>query len=96
MGDSALTHGLNLPLVQSSEIALVSDPTICARAGVAIDSVAQDSDPTQTLSPPSSTPLYVFKIGSSFGVFDGTVENDHFAFMFFFGPVWQFLSIGAI
>jgi hypothetical protein len=96
MGDSALRNGLGLPLATSSEITLVSDSTICAHAGVAIDSVALDSDPTQMLSPASSAPLYVFRIGQAFGVFDGTVHNDHFAFMFFFGPVWEFLSIGTI
>lgn len=96
MGDSALRNSLSLPLATSSEITLVSDPTICARAGAAIDSVSLDSDPTQTLSPPLSTPVYVFRIGSSFGVFDGTVQNDHFAFFFFFGSLWGFLSIGAI
>ncbi|MGH9421499.1 MAG: hypothetical protein ACRD3J_16090 [Thermoanaerobaculia bacterium] len=96
MGDSALRNGLGLPVATPSEITLISDSTVCAHAGAAIDSVALDSDPTQTLLPPSGAPLYVFRIGSAFGVFDGTVHNDHFAFILFFGSVWQFLSMGAI
>ena len=65
-----------------------------ARAGQAVDSVALDEDPTQVLKP-AVNPIYVFRIGASHGVrFSGGADS-HFNFVMFFGPSWEYLSIGA-
>ena len=92
--DSSRRKALRLALAADSTIAVVADSRVCARAGQAVDSVALDEDPTQVLKP-AVNPIYVFRIGASHGVrFSGGADS-HFNFVMFFGPSWEYLSIGA-
>jgi len=79
----------SLPLVASAQIALVSDSTVCARAGQAMDAFARTVDSTSR--PPSTLPLFVFQIGTSYAVVDLLSPNDEDAdFIYFFGSSWNF------
>jgi hypothetical protein len=85
-----------LPLVTSSQITLVTDPTVCGRAGQALDSLARAWVPTSPGLPPSTTPLYVFQIGTSYGLVDLESANENDAdFIYFFGSLWNHTGIGA-
>ena len=92
--DSGYRKSLGLYQTPDSAITLVTNPTVCARAGQAVDSVSLADDSTQSL-PPYSHPIYVFRIGSSYGVRNSPAPNQHHDFVMFFGTLWQYLSIGA-
>jgi len=93
-GAAARAH-LGLPIVDSSQITLVSDPAICARAGQALDSLNHAANPGATIPPVDTLPLYVLKVGSSFAVADLNYPSaQHFDYLFFFGSLWQFLNVG--
>jgi hypothetical protein len=84
-----------VPFVSPSQIALVTDSTICARAGQALDSLAGSWAPNQPQPPANSNPLYVVQVGSYFAVVD---ENgpppDQSQFIFYFSPLWEFRTMG--
>ena len=86
---------LGLPLVDSTQIVLVSDAAVCARAGEALDSLSNASYPELPPMPPSSRPLYVFKVGSAYAVIylppDNTGDGD---LMFIFDSAWKDTGIG--
>lgn len=85
-----------LSLVTSSQITLASDPTVCTRAGQALDSLARAWVPTSPGLPPSTTPLYVFQIGTSYGVVDLDSVNENDAdFIYFFGTLWNHTGTAA-
>jgi hypothetical protein len=87
---TTLRTTLNLPVVAASQITLVTDSAVCARAGQAADSVAKVWEPSMTFDP-ITDPLYVIKIGTSYAVADlnnvGDGEKD---FVFIFGPLWEY------
>lgn len=92
-GRTALRTTLNLPVVAASQITLVTDSAVCARAGQAADSVASVWDPTLTLSP-TTDPLYVIKVGTSYAVADlNNVDDGDGDFVFIFGPLWEYRGI---
>jgi len=59
---------VGVPQVDSSQVTLVSDPVLCARAGQALDSLATVWSPTSHGPHPSTVGLYVFRLGTSYGV----------------------------
>jgi hypothetical protein len=78
-----------LPLVTSAQVTLVSDSTVCARAGQAMDAHALTVDPAPR--PRSTIPLFVFQIGTSYAVVNLLSPNETDAdFIYFFGPSWNF------
>jgi hypothetical protein len=82
----------HLPLVKSSQISLVTDSTVCSRAGQAMDSLGYARD--GVTRPPSTIPLFVFQIGTSHAVVDLLSPNDNDAdLIYFFGPSWRFGGI---
>lgn len=86
----------SLPLVTSSQISLVSDPSVCARAGQALDSLANAWVPRSPPLPPSTTSLYVFQIGTSYAVVDLISPNENDAdFVYFFDSLWSYTGVGA-
>jgi hypothetical protein len=87
---SAFRAKLQMPLVTSSAIALVTDAAVCARAGLAADSIFKVWEPTATLDP-TTDPIYVIRIGTSYAVADlnNTGDSD-FDFVFIFGPLWEY------
>jgi len=92
--DSSRRKALSLAAAADSTIAVVADSRICARAGQAVDSVALHDDQNQVLKP-AVNPIYVFRIGASHGVRFSGGPDSHFEFVMFFGPSWEYLSVGA-
>lgn len=93
---SAFRAKLQMPLVLSSQIFLVSNSTTCARAGLAQDSIVKVWVPTAT-HPPTTAPLYVIQIGTSFAVEDlnSPRSGGEYGMVFIFGPLWEYRgSIG--
>jgi hypothetical protein len=92
---SAGRDSLGLPLVSPSEVTLVTDSVVCARAGQATDSLVRVWNPTTQVPPNSTNPLYVFKIGTSYGVLDLNSPNEgaHYLFLLFFGALWNYSSM---
>src|SRR5215216_5878708 len=72
----ALRTTLAIPLVDSSQIVLVSDTLICARAGQVLDSLATVWAPTSHGPHPSTGALYVFNVGTSYAVIYVDVRNE--------------------
>lgn len=87
---TALRTSLQLPVVPASQITLVTDSTVCARAGQAADSVFKVWEPSSTLDP-TTAPLYVIKVGTSYAVTDlNNVDDGESDFVFIFGPLWEY------
>jgi hypothetical protein len=81
-----------LPLVTSQQIALVSDSTICATAGQTMDAHARTVDPAPRA--PSTVPLFVFRIGTSYAVVDLLSPNTNDAdFIYFFDSSWNYKGV---
>jgi hypothetical protein len=81
-----------LPLASSQQIALVSDSTICAVAGQAMDAYARTVDPAPRA--PSTIPLFVFRIGTSYAVVDLLSPNTNDAdFIYFFDSTWKYKGV---
>src|SRR6266404_6422169 len=59
---ASLRTRLALPFASPSQIVLVSDSTICAQAGQALDSLARAWAPSQPQPPANSNPLYVVQV----------------------------------
>jgi hypothetical protein len=91
---AALRTRFAVPFASPSQIVLVSDSTICAKAGEALDSLARNWAPSQPQPPANSNPLYVVQVGSYFAVVD---ENgpppDQSQFIFYFSPLWEFRTM---
>jgi hypothetical protein len=87
---SAFRAKLQMPLVSSSAITLVTDPAVCAQAGFAADSIFKVWEPTATLDP-TTDPIYVIKIGTSYAVADlNNTDDSEFDWVFIFGPLWEY------
>jgi len=85
----SLRSQAGIPLVSSSEIVLVTDASICARAGQALDSLAYAWAPTQPASPANSDALYVIQLGSDYAVVDPpSAKLEHFGLILYFSGVW--------
>ena len=67
-----------LPRADSAEINLVTDPAVCARAGLA-------------MTPRRVGPLYVFRIRSTYAVVVERTGADTDG-IYYFGPDWQPIS----
>jgi hypothetical protein len=94
--NTAVRTKLGVPLVSTSSVTLASDPAVCLRAGQALDSIGRVMAPGQPDPPPSSNPLYVVQIGSSFAVLDRNIPvPEHDYYVFYFGPLWDFRRIGT-
>jgi hypothetical protein len=65
---AALRTAVGVAPIDSTQVSLVSDPVLCARAGQALDSLGTVWAPTSHGPHPSTGSLYVFRLGTSFGV----------------------------
>lgn len=88
-GQAQARLDLGVPLVPPSEITLVADSATCARAGQAVDSLLHVWNPTATI-PSWQTPLYVFKIGTSYAAMDRSTPNQDAYWVMFFTSAWAF------
>jgi hypothetical protein len=83
-----------LPLVDSSQVSLVSDPVICARAGQALDSLGTAWAPTTHGPHPSTGVLYVFRVGTSYAViFQNSGSDLDGDSIYFFGSSWAYSGV---
>lgn len=82
-----------IPLVSLSEIVLVSDSAVCARAGQALDSLLHVWNPNATIPAVWPEPLYVFKIGSSFAAMDRSTPNQPAYWVIFLSPLWAYKAV---
>ncbi len=90
VNDGATRARLQLPVVAPSQITLVSDSPTCARAGFAADSIVTVWVPGSTPIP-TTAPLYVIKIGTSYAVADlNSPSTSEFDWVFIFGPLWEY------
>jgi hypothetical protein len=89
--DSLTRKSLRLPNVPVSEIAIVADSAVCARAMYVLDSVVHVTNPDAPAHIPPR-PLYVLRIGSYLAVTDpGDRGYDHMIINFF-DAAWTWLS----
>jgi hypothetical protein len=87
---SAMRARLQLPLVSPAQIMVVNDAAVCAQAGLAADSIFKVWEPTATLQP-TTDPIYVIRVGTSYAVADLNSPNDsEFDWVFIFGPLWEY------
>jgi hypothetical protein len=82
---------LRLPLVTPSQIVLVTDSTVCARALQAVDSVVKATNPKAPAVMPARS-VYVITIGTYTAVADRIKLSSGYMDMIFFDPNWAFLS----
>lgn len=87
--DSVSRKKLSLPIVPPSEIAIVTDPKVCARAVEAADSVVAKWNPS-AISPGGAYKIYVIRIGTSHAIVDLTPPTSHYAAVLVFGPRWEY------
>jgi hypothetical protein len=66
--NARLRTAVGVQYVDSTQISLVSNPVLCARAGQALDSLATVWSPTSHGPHPSTVSLYVFRVGTSYAV----------------------------
>jgi hypothetical protein len=89
--NAPLRTAVGVPQVDSTHITLVSDALVCARAGQAIDSLTTVWAPTTHGPHPSTASLYVFRVGSSYGVIylhpANTADGDP---ILFFDAAWSY------
>ena len=87
----------HLPHVDSAEVRLATDPSVCEQAGRAFDSLVR-TWATKKPSPSESSygPLYVFQIGNSYGVVELNSANESDCdFIWFFAPGWKYSGVGC-
>jgi hypothetical protein len=94
IADTISRRALGLPNVAPSQVTLATDPSLCNRAGLAIDSVAHSQHPSKPQPPQGSDAYYVIKIGTYTAAtrVDPTGGRHHAAF-FIFGPAWELISV---
>jgi hypothetical protein len=90
-GQAQARLDFGVALVTPSEITLAADSATCARAGQAVDSLLHVWNPTATI-PAWQTPLYVFKIGTSYAAMDRTTPNRPEYWVIFFSSAWAFTA----
>lgn len=97
-GAMQLRTRFNLPLVPVSEIVLVSDSTICARAGAAADSMMTIWDPTDSAVTTTAS-IYVVQIGTSYAMADLNAPPEYqedLVSLWIFGPLWEYRGMLAV
>ena len=92
----AFRTSYGIPLVTSSQITLVADSTVCARAGQAMDALASTMDPTSR--PAATIPLWVYQIGTTYyAVVDTLSSNTNDAdFIYLFDSSWIFKGVSFV
>jgi hypothetical protein len=83
---------LHLPSASGAQISLVTDENVCTHARQALDSLAAATNPDAP-NPPPARPVYVFAILTHFGVVDRTQTAGEWIPLFFYSPLWEFLSV---
>jgi hypothetical protein len=97
IADTTSRRASGLPNVPSSQVTLATDPTVCNRAMLAVDTLAHSQHPAEPMPPQGTGSFYVLKIGSYTGVAlpdsapAGRIRT--YAPLFLFDSVWHFVSI---
>ena len=90
--DSVIRVSLQVPGTTTSQVALVTDQTICLRAWQAVDSTVKATNPN---APVNSTqrPLYVVTVGSYRAVVDPLAHVGEWFPMYFFDAAWGYVNM---
>lgn len=92
MGPSdTLRNSLQVPLVSTNQIALVTTESTCARAILAVDSVVHATNPNAPISLPSRS-LYVITVGTYTAIVDPIANVDGWVPLYFFDSAWNFVN----
>lgn len=89
--DNKTRISLRLPSVTASQIVLVTDSAVCARALQVLDSVVHVTNPDAPANIPART-LYVISIGSYIAVSDPGDRSNGRMIINFFDAAWTWLS----
>jgi hypothetical protein len=89
--DNKTRISLQLPSVTTSQILIVTDSAVCARALQALDSVVHVTNPYAPANI-QARPLYVIRIGSFIAVSDPNDRSDGRMIINFFDAAWTWLS----
>jgi hypothetical protein len=89
--DSLTRASLMLPIVTPSQIVLITDSTVCARAIQVLDSIIHVTNPVAPANIPPR-PLYVISIGSFIAISDPNDQSDGRMAIDFFDATWKWLS----
>jgi hypothetical protein len=93
--EAGLRTSMSVSLVDTSQIVLVTNSTVCVQAGQALDSLAYAINPVT--HSPASIPLFVFQIGTSYAIVDLLSPNANDAeFIHFFSSSWQYTGTSFV
>lgn len=82
---------LQLPSVDTSQITLVTDDSVCAAGLVALDSLVHATNPDADASIPARN-LYVVSIGGYKGIVDPDASAGEWLPIYFFDALWTYVS----
>lgn len=89
--DTLTRISLLLPIVPPSQIVVVTDSAVCARAIQVLDSIIHITNPDAPANIPPR-PLYVINIGSFIAISDPNDQSDGHMAIDFFDATWKWLS----
>lgn len=90
--DSLLRTALQVPATTSSQISLVTDELVCARAWQALDSTVKATNPAALADAPPRR-LYVVTVGSFRAVVDPDARVGEWFPMYFFDAAWTYVNM---
>jgi hypothetical protein len=90
--DSLLRTALEVPATTPSQIGLVTDEAICARAWRAVDSTVRATNP-DALANATPRRLYVVTVGSFKAVVDPDAQVGEWFPMYFFDAAWTYVNM---
>jgi hypothetical protein len=96
IADTTTRRVLSLPNVPPAQVTLATDPVLCNKAGLAVDSVAHAQHLGNPMPSHGTGAYYVIRIGTYAGVTHLDSPNTHFAPLFIFGPLWEFLGFAGL
>lgn len=83
---------IHTPAVPATQVALVTDDSVCARARQALDSLIHATNPNAA-NPLPARPLYVIRVGTVTAINDPSGSAGEYSPIAFFDPLWAFLGV---
>lgn len=92
--DDSVRIALNVPVVPTSQVALVTDEGTCTRVLQVQDSVIAESNPSY-LPPYPLRALYVVQIGTYYASLDTNANTAEWKSLYFWDDHWRFLGFSS-
>ncbi|MBA3646809.1 MAG: hypothetical protein H0W63_11620 [Gemmatimonadaceae bacterium] len=89
--DDTVRTTLGIPAATPSQVALVSNETICAVARQAVDSTVHSTNPLAPATIPQRA-LYVVTVGVYYAIVDPTAMTGEWLSMYFFDANWNYVN----